>query len=153
MLDVKMVNPFIEAIMNIMPQLGFQSITKGNLSIGDQFMTSKGVTVLVGLTGGMRGNVAYNITEDTAKKMASIMMMGMPVAEMDEMAQSAISELTNMVTGNAATNFEKYGLRVDISPPALVVGSDFKSKVSCNKFLVVEMIVGSLVLELNIGIL
>lgn len=152
-MDVKMINPFIEAIMYIMPQLGFQSITKGKVSVGDQFMTSKGVTVLVGLTDEMRGNVAYNMTEETAKKIASTMMMGMPVAEMDDMAQSAISELTNMVTGNAATNFGKYGLKVDISPPTLVIGSDFKAKVSCNKFLVVEMIADSLVLELNIGLL
>lgn len=139
--------------MHIMPQLGFQNITKGNICVKDQFMESKGVTVLVGLTDEMRGNVAYNMTEETAKKIASIMMMGMPVSEMDEMAQSAISELTNMVTGNAATNFEKYKLKVDISPPTLVVGSDFKAKVSSSKFIVVEMIVDSLLIELNIGLL
>ena len=148
-----MINPFIEAVMHIMPQLGFQNITKGGLLVKDQFMESKGVTVLVGLTDAMRGNVAYNMTEETAKKIASTMMMGMPVPEMDEMAQSAISELTNMVTGNAATNFEKYGLKVDISPPTLIVGSDFKAKVSSSKFIVVEMIVDSLTIELNIGLL
>lgn len=148
-----MINPFIEAVMHIMPQLGFQNITKGGLLVKDQFMESKGVTVLVGLTDAMRGNVAYNMTEETAKKIASTMMMGMPVPEMDEMAQSAISELTNMVTGNAATNFEKDGLKVDISPPTLIVGSDFKAKVSSSKFIVVEMIVDSLTIELNIGLL
>ena len=152
-MDAKMINPFIEAIMHIMPQLGFQSITKGKISVGDQFMLSKGVTVFVGLTDEMQGNIAYNMTEETAKKIASMMMMGMPIAEMDEMAQSAISELTNMVTGTAATNLEKCGLRVDISPPNLVVGSDFKAKVGCNKFLIVEMIIDSLLLELNIGLL
>ena len=148
-----MINPFIEAITYIMPQLGFQNIIKGSLSVKDQFMESKGVTVLVGLTDAMRGNVAYNMTEETAKKIASTMMMGMPVPEMDEMAQSAISELTNMVTGSAATNFEKDGLKVDISPPTLIVGSDFKAKVSSSKFIVVEMIVDSLTIELNIGLL
>lgn len=152
-MDAKMINPFIEAIMHIMPQLGFQNIVKGNILVKDQFMESKGVTVLVGLTDDMRGNVAYNMTEDTAKKIASTMMMGMPVAEMDEMAQSAISELTNMVTGNAATNFAKYQLKVDISPPTLVVGSDFKAKVSSSKFIVVEMIIDSLPIELNVGLL
>lgn len=65
-MDVQMINPFIEAISYIMPQLGFQSITKGKLSVGDQFMTSKGVTVLVGLTDEIRGNIAYNMTEETA---------------------------------------------------------------------------------------
>lgn len=152
-MDAKMINPFIEAVMYIMPQLGFQDIVKGNLFVKDQFMESKGVTVLVGMTDAMRGNVAYNMTEETAKAIASKMMMGMPVAEMDDMAQSAISELTNMVTGNAATNFEKCGLKVDISPPTLVVGSDFRAKVSSSKFIVVELLVDSLPIELNIGLL
>jgi chemotaxis protein CheX len=151
-MDVKMINPFIEAISHIMPQLGFQSVTKGKLSVGDQFVESKGVTILVGLTDDARGNIAYNMTEETAKNIASTMMMGMPVNEMDEMAQSAISEMTNMITGNAATNFEKMGLRVDISPPSLVVGQKFKAKVSSNKYLVVELMIDSNLVELNVGV-
>lgn len=151
-MDVKMINPFIDAIMRIMPQLGFLNIIKGNVSIGEQFVESKGITVIVGLTDGLRGNVAYNMSKETAMQIASKMMMGMPVVELDELAQSAISELTNMITGNAATNFEGEGLKVDISPPSLVVGEKFKARVSNSKFLVIEMIVDSLPIELNIGL-
>ena len=147
-----MVNPFIDAIMHIMPQLGFQNIVKGKISVGEQFVESKGITIIVGLTDELRGNVAYNMTKDTAMQIASKMMMGMPVAELDELAQSAISELTNMVTGNAATNFEGQGLKVDISPPSLVVGEKFKARVSNDKYLVIEIIVDSLPFELNIGV-
>lgn len=147
-----MINPFIDAIMTIMPQLGFENIVKGKLSVGDQFVESKGITILVGLTDQLRGNIAYNMTEGTAMQIASKMMMGMPVASLDDLAQSAISELTNMVTGNAATSFEKEGLRVDISPPSLVVGEKFRVKVSSTKFIIVEMVVDSLVIELNIGL-
>lgn len=147
-----MINPFIDAIMTIMPQLGFQNIVKGRLSVGDQFVESKGITILVGLTDQLRGNIAYNMTEQTAMQIASKMMMGMPVATLDDLAQSAISELTNMVTGNAATSFEKEGLRVDISPPSLVIGEKFRVKVSSTKFIIVEMVADSLVIELNIGI-
>lgn len=147
-----MINPFIEAIMHIMPQLGFQSVTKGGMSVREQFVESKGVTILVGLTDDARGNIAYNMTEETAMKIASTMMMGMPVTSMDEMAQSAISEMTNMITGNAATIFERMGMRVDISPPSLVVGQKFKAKVSNSKYLVIEMVIDSAVLELNVGV-
>ncbi len=151
-MDVRYVNPFIDAITNIMPQLGFQSVVRGGVKTGDQFVESKGVTILVGLTDDARGNVAYNMTEEAAMKIASTMMMGMPVTQMDEMAQSAISELTNMVTGNAATNFEGLNMKVDISPPSLVVGQKFKAKLSNGKFLIIEMVVDGIVLELNVGI-
>ena len=151
-MDVKMINPFVDAVSSIMPQLGFQTVTRGKLAVKDQYVVSQGVTIIVGLTLDVKGNVAYNMSEETAKQVASTMMMGMPVAQMDDMAQSAISEMTNMVTANAATNFEKMGVNVDISPPSLIVGADFKAKVSNTKFLAIELLVDSLVIEMNIGL-
>lgn len=151
-MDVKIINPFIEALTSVLPQLGFQNIARGALSVKEQFVHSKGITILIGMTNQVRGNIAYNMTETTAKKFASTMMMGMPVETLDDMAQSAISELVNMVTANAAISFEKAGILVDISPPSLVVGSNFKAKVSNEKFIVLEMMVDSEVLEINIGL-
>ena len=71
---------------------------------------------------------------------------------MDEMAQSAISELVNMITANAATHFSSQNLLVDISPPSLVVGEALKARISNGKFLVVEVNADSYSFELNIGI-
>ena len=56
---------------------------------------------------------------------ASTMMGGMPVAQFDELPQSAISELVNMVTANSAIRFEQLGMQVDISPPSLVSAAIF----------------------------
>lgn len=149
-MNVNLINPFIIALGEVLPQLGFQSIIRGNLAVKEEMVDSRGVTVLIGMTNQIKGNVAYNMTEQTAKKLASTMMMGMPVAEMDSMAQSAISELVNMVTANATMNFEKQGLIVDISPPSLVMGNDFKAKLSHGKFLSLELLVDSETLELNV---
>ena len=43
------------------------------------------------------------------------MMMGMPVTELDEMSQSALSELSNMLTASAATSFSNLGITIDIN--------------------------------------
>ncbi len=151
-MDVKLINPFVDAIATVMPQLGFQSINRGKLAVKEQYVSSQGVTVLIGMTNQVRGNIAYNMSEETARSIASVMMMGMPVEKMDEMAQSAISELVNMVTANAAINFEKQGMNVDISPPSLALGADFKVKVSSTKYLALELLVDSNAIELNIGL-
>ena len=147
-----MINPFIDAIMKVIPQLGFQNIIKGKLSVGEQFVERKGVTIIVGLTKDLRGNGAYNMSKETAMKMASTMMMGMPVVDLDDLVQSTICELTNMVTGNAATNFASMGLNVDISPPSFIVGEKFKTKVSNKIFLIIEVMVDSMPIEINIGL-
>ena len=108
--------------------------------------------MLVGFTKQIRGNVVYNMSEDTAKFIASTMMMGMPVEAFDEMAQSAISELSNMLTANTATNITGLGLDVDISTPSLTVGSDFEVKISDGQYLVVEMDLSGKLVELDIAV-
>ncbi|SDF49078.1 chemotaxis protein CheX [Sporomusa acidovorans] len=151
-MDVKLINPFLEAVTTVLPQLGFKEINRGGLAVKEHLIEGRGVTVLVGITKGVKGNVAYNMSTATAKKIASTMMMGMPIVEIDEMVQSAISEMVNMVTANAATNFEKQGLVVDISPPNMVVGSECAVKVSNSKYLSLDLLVDSEIIQLNIGI-
>ena len=151
-MDAKLINPFLEAVTTILPQLGFKEINRGGISVKEQMLESHGVTVLIGITKGVQGNVAYNMSADTAKKVASTMMMGMPICEIDDMAQSAISEMVNMVTPNAAINFEKLGMVVDISPPSMVVGAACSVGVSSSKYLALNLMVDSELIELNIGL-
>ena len=92
------------------------------------------------------------MSEDTAKFIASKMMMGMPVDELNDMAQSAISELSNMLTANEATNLTALGMEVDISTPSLTVGKDFQIKISNAQYLAVNMDLGGKVLELDIAV-
>lgn len=73
--------------------------------MGSNSVESLGVTVIIGMTKDLRGSVAYNMSEATAMTIASTMMGGMPVAQFDELPQSAISELVNMVTANSAIRF------------------------------------------------
>ncbi len=151
-MDAKLVNPFVDAFTSVMPQMGFPTPTRAKLYVQEKNAVSLGVSVLVGFTKQIRGSVVYNMTEDTAKFIASTMMMGMPVAEFDAMAQSAISEMSNMLTANAATNLTGMGLEVDISTPSLSVGEKFQIKISDAQYLTVEMDLGGHTVELDIAV-
>ena len=151
-MDAKLVNPFIDAFTTVMPQMGFQEPKRTKMSVKDKVAESLGVSVIVGFTKQIRGNVIYNMSEDTAKYIASTMMMGMPVESFDEMAQSAISEMSNMLTANAATNLTAMGLEVDISTPSLSVGEKFQIKISGEQYLTVEMDLGGHPVGLDIAV-
>lgn len=151
-MDASFINPVIDAFREILPQLGFTDIQRKSLNIGTNAVESLGVTVIIGMTQGIRGNVAYNLTEATAMAIASTMMGGMPVNQFDDLPQSAISELVNMVTANAAIRFEKMGIQVDISPPSLVIGADFRTRLLQDKFLVIEMLANGHLLQLNLSL-
>ena len=69
----------------------------------------------------MRGQVLIAMTNENACNIASKMCM-MEVKEMDEFACSALSELGNMIMGNASTVFSSNGVGIDITPPTLLHG-------------------------------
>lgn len=150
-MDVKLMNPFIDAFTTVMSQIGFQGIKRGKIALKDKLAKSLGITVLVGITKDIRGNIAYNMNDETARFIASTMMCGMPVNELDDMAQSAISEMANMITANAATNLQAMGLVVDISTPSLSVGDGFTVKISNKEYLSVEMLIGDHIVEINMA--
>jgi chemotaxis protein CheX len=51
-------------------------------------------------------------------------MFGMEVNALEEMAKSAIAELGNMIMGNVSTEFYNNGIKIDITPPTVLVGND-----------------------------
>ena len=150
-MDVKYINPFIEAFLSVMPQLGFEKVEKSNLSLKESNLSYSGVIMAVGIVGEIKGNVVYYLDIENAKKVASIMMMGMPVEEFNDMAQSAISELANMLTANAATNFSNFGITVDISTPTLLYGNEVFVKMNTNQVLCIQLIADDIPFDINIA--
>jgi len=92
------------------------------------------------------------MTKESACKIASTMMMGMPIVDFDEMAQSAISELSNMLTANVATNLASMDFEVDISTPSLTLGDGFSVKISDMPYLVIEMNIDGNLIEINMDL-
>lgn len=125
-MDVNNINPFLQSTISI-----FESVTKIKLAVGKpalaEFVFPTPVyTITVGVVGQMKGQAVLSMDVDIAKDIASKMMFGMPIEEMDEMACSALNELSNMIMGNTATIFSTQGKIIDITPPITMVGADLK---------------------------
>ncbi|MBN1065740.1 chemotaxis protein CheX [Clostridium botulinum] len=150
-MDVNNINPILDAFTNVMPQLGLGDVKKNGVSLKGRFIESPGVIIIIGLIGDIKGNIIYTMNEDDAKKIASAMMMGMPVDEFNELAQSAISELVNMLTANASTNFSNNDVNVDISTPTLIHGK-FTANSSSDKVVCISMEVNDCIIDVNISL-
>ena len=151
-MDAALATPFIKAFFDLLSHLGFQQVMRGNLRVSEKMAVSLDVIAVVGLSQQLRGNVAYAMSQETAKKFASVMMMGMPVEQLDEMSQSAISEASNMITANAAMTLESQGISVNISPPTLVIGQGVKVRISQVQSLIVEIVTEAGVIEVILGL-
>lgn len=149
-MDVKFINPFLGSFLSIIPQFGLTDIKKNKISVKGKEISSPGVMIILGIIGDVRGNVIYATTNECAKMIASAMMMGAPINELDELAQSAISELTNMLTATAATNFYGQGININISTPTLMYG-DFTANTNSEKTICIEMLINDMPFEINIS--
>lgn len=79
------------------------------------------ITAVIGVTGHLQGNVLYEFGYATGLAVASS-MMGEPLEEHDEISMSALGEIANMISGNAATKLSEQGILCDITPPEISAG-------------------------------
>lgn len=115
-----MINPFLESARIVIEQVAYIRPTTGQLGIKDMKFVDKYVWIQIGMTGQMTGDIVFGLHEEVALKMVSAMMGGFTITQMDEMSQSAISELGNMISGNASTMLFNQGVKVDITPPKII---------------------------------
>ena len=127
------VNPFIISVCKVMKDMCMLDLKIGKPSLRQQSFPEENSLIRLGLVGQLSGEVLLNFEPQTALGVVSKMMM-MPVNAIDAIGQSAISELGNMVAGNAATVFAnnniiidstKYVIGIFITPPDYFVGACF----------------------------
>lgn len=123
-IDVKHINPFLQSSISVVESVTKVKLTVGKPELTDFHLKELTYAIQVGIVGEMKGQVILAIEDDIAKEIASKMMFGMPVTELDEMSSSALNELGNMIMGNTATIFSTLGIFIDITPPLAVYGSD-----------------------------
>ena len=152
-INVDHINPFLMAASTIMRDACQMEMKIGRPYVKTTEFQSDSVIIMIGVTGEMRGQVMISFTTSKACQVASGMMMGMPVPELDDMAMSAISELGNMIMGNAATIFSTKGYVIDITPPSVCHG-DMTITQSYTQNICVPIHSGDEVaLELNIAVI
>ena len=111
------INPFIISVCKIMKDMCMLDLKIGKPAVTKGEYPEDTSIIKLGLKGNLTGEVILNIMHPTALQIVSKMIMG----------QSAMSELGNMIAGNAATVFANNNIMIDITPPNYYLGSGFQS--------------------------
>lgn len=151
-MDIKYINPFINAISGVFACLGLGEIAGGDIFRKDTFICRYNLTTIIGISGSINGNIALSMPYDTARKIASAMMMGMEVAAIDEISVSALGELTNMICGQASLEFSMQNIVTEVTPPTIIHGEKMKAMISQVETTVVELSSSLGSIELNLGL-
>lgn len=108
-------NGTIESIRSVIPLT--MAIDKPSLF--NQPFTQMSISVLIGMTGDLRGRLMIEGHETMFGNIGET-MFGMPLE--GEMLKSFTGELGNMIAGNLATIVSQKGITIDITPPTVLVG-------------------------------
>jgi chemotaxis protein CheX len=148
---VEYINPFVEAAYNILTEVLGGEIKRGELFLKSTSMPVMGVAALVGLAGDVEGRVIFDMSHETALNIAS-RMNNEEMKTLDEMAKATITELANMITGQAVTKLHDLGFRFDLTPPALFTGEKMELSDHKVEALIVPMETGYGRVEVNVAI-
>lgn len=125
-MNVKIINPFIQATQSVIQTLCNVETAVGKVYLKNSPFFANQIIIVIGLVGKIRGQVYFELSRETAICIASSMMGGMPVVEMDEISKSAISEMGNMIMGNTCSLFAQESIQIDITPPSLMSGNNIE---------------------------
>lgn len=126
MKDLDVLDPFLESASFVIQQVCNVAISRGEMAEKEWIYPENHTWIRIGMTGQVQGTVYFGLQEELALRIVSAMMGGFPVTEMDEMGKSAISELGNMISGNASTILSSRGVTVDITPPLFLQRQELK---------------------------
>jgi chemotaxis protein CheX len=152
-MNVEYINPFINVSVSLIKMICNADVNRGQIFIKNSPFTAKSVVIIIGVAGEFKGQVFFSMDESTACKIASAMMFGMEVNALEEMAKSAIAELGNVIMGNVSTEFYNNGIKIDITPPTVMVGNDMAESTKGVKTICVPLILDNIgEIEIDVAI-
>lgn len=116
----QMIHPFLESAQTVLEQVANITSSPGEVTVKEAKFVDKHIWIKIGVSGHVTGDIVYGIEDQVALALISKMMGGFEVKEIDEMGISAISELGNMISGNASSILFNKGISLQITPPEVI---------------------------------
>ncbi len=112
---------FIEAFRMVLESFSSMKVVGADVGQAEEGEAAGDIFVSMGLMGDVDAQVRMSMNEGTVRSLASDMLPGFPVTELDELAMSAVGELCNMMMGTACQNLAGQYEKVDITPPVVAL--------------------------------
>ncbi len=152
---VEYINPFVESAYSVIQEVLGVEVDRGDLYLKSSSMPVLGVAAIVGLAGDVEGRVLFDMGRETALNVANDMLKSMEMDQIDslnDMGRATITELANMITGQAVTKLHNQGFKFDLTPPAIFTGDNMEVSDPGVEALIVPMNIPQGKIEINVAI-
>ena len=124
--DVSYINPFVEAVGHVFGTMLKVQPKRQAVKISDSDRTGERLTSMVGITGARHGCVALCLPPETALQLAG-RMLGSELGDVNDEVIDAISELVNIIAGQAKAKFNT-DPPLELGLPTVVQGAGYRVK-------------------------
>ena len=124
-MDAKLVNPFINATVNVLATMASVEAKSGKPYLKKDSLARGDVSGVIGLTGETNGTIS--VTFDAGSILGIVSnMFGENIEELNSEVVDAVGELTNMISGQARRKLEEMGRKFEAAIPSVVTGKNHK---------------------------
>ncbi len=120
-MDVTLINPFINATINVIKTMAFLPVTAGKPYLKKDDIAAGDVSGVIGLTGVQNGTISVTFEESCILDIVS-KMLGEPMYMLNMEIADAVGELTNMISGQARRELAEKGRVFNAAIPSVISG-------------------------------
>ena len=122
-MDVKLIDPFIDATMSVLETMASIKAQPGKPYLKKDKLARGEVTGVIGLTGEVSGTLSVSFSETSILSVVSN-MFGEEMKEMNEEIKDAVGEITNIISGQARQKLEESGRSLKAAIPMVITGKN-----------------------------
>ena len=118
-MDIQYIQMIINSFHSVLESVVSSPVVRSEIRQNQQESGSRDILVMIGIVGDVDGQVYMSMDSQAGRSLASQMLGGIEIDD-PELTVSAVSELCNMVVGNACSSMSDTNTRIDMMPPAIV---------------------------------
>lgn len=115
------INPFIASAVDVFSTMLKVELTRGEMSIRQNFQPAHEVSGIIGLTGKASGTVVVSVDGNVAVTVTEV-MLGQRPDSINADVVDAVGEVTNMIAGRAKAGLEH--LEMSLALPTVITGKN-----------------------------
>ena len=119
------VNPFISNAISVFEQMANITFERTNLTLKEDPTPSNDISIIVGITGFVQGQVVYSLKEHTSLRISQAIAPKSVKTITQDFMESSIAELANIITGKTTIHLSGTNRILHITPPTIVIGKNF----------------------------
>ena len=119
-------NVFIRSAVSVFKQEIGVALSRKDITRKNAPVPSLPTCIVIGITGAVRGQVVYSMDSHFAYSVSKAMMPNKLPNDLKKLTNSAVSEIANMITGQASIALAGEDKLIHLTPPAVFSGRNMQ---------------------------